>query len=259
MNRAGMGLVIVALLALGDTRAGAQEIRWYKDLASAKKAAQEKNLPLFIDVGTVHCYWCKQLDATTFRDAEVAKLVGDHFIPVKLDASKDPAWAQSMGINAYPTLVFTTPEGKQLHRENGYADAARMRGILTRLKPTVAKQDRSVANPPGDTAVSALLPLGGNSRLGEKKLPGLPSPEALGISVEPAPWVTVEIYPNMGELYSQMRAMDVMAVRVERLATGYKARIEIPSPTGKTRVLEGSGASENAALARALAGETRPR
>ena len=66
----------------------AQDIQWVSmDKAEEiQKASPEK--PLFIDVYTDWCGWCKQMDNTTFKDQEVVSFLNQYFIPVKFDAEQ---------------------------------------------------------------------------------------------------------------------------------------------------------------------------
>jgi thioredoxin-related protein len=102
----------------------AQEVPWRFDYNAARKEAKEKNKPIVLDFGIDGCSPCKQLDATTFRDPAVVKALTERFIPVKVNASRDPGLAQALGINSFPTLVFAAPNGKILNQQDGYVDAA---------------------------------------------------------------------------------------------------------------------------------------
>src|SRR5688572_7937618 len=60
-------------------------IRWVSfEEAVALSEKNPKNL--FIDVYTDWCGWCKKMDATTFKDEEVAKFINTNFYAVKLNA-----------------------------------------------------------------------------------------------------------------------------------------------------------------------------
>jgi thioredoxin-related protein len=43
---------------------------------------------IFIDVYTDWCGWCKRMDASTFKDVEVIKLLNTYFYPVKFNAEQ---------------------------------------------------------------------------------------------------------------------------------------------------------------------------
>jgi thioredoxin-related protein len=114
----------ILLLACPISRAFAQEIAWRSDYAAARQEAQQKQRPLLLDFGTTNCFWCKRLDAVTFRDPTVSKLVREHFVAVKIDAEKDAELARLLRIESYPTLVFAAPDGKILGQHAGFMEPA---------------------------------------------------------------------------------------------------------------------------------------
>jgi thioredoxin-related protein len=129
-TKAIMGLA--ASLVLSVSAADAQEVRWWSDYNAARHEAKDKNLPLVIDFGTVNCTWCRKLDATTFRDPAVVKLLSERFIALRIDAAKDAPLAQMLGITSYPTLVFAAPDGKILGKNAGYVEVQRFTQQLER-------------------------------------------------------------------------------------------------------------------------------
>ena len=60
----------------------------------AREEALENNKPLLIDVGTDNCHWCKQLDATTFRDPAIAALVNERYVPLKVYGQNRRHWSK---------------------------------------------------------------------------------------------------------------------------------------------------------------------
>jgi uncharacterized protein YyaL (SSP411 family) len=129
----------------------AEEVPWRYDYNAARKEAKDRNKPIVLDFGTANCHWCKQLDASTFRDPAVIKALTEHVIPVKIDAGKEPELAQALGINSYPTLIFAAPNGKILGQQDGYIEAAAFSRQLDRL---FGSGDRSNSKP-SETNVQA--------------------------------------------------------------------------------------------------------
>lgn len=78
-----------------------------------KKAASEKKY-IFVDAYTTWCGPCKMLKLTTFRNKKTAAFFNERFINVSIDMEKGqgPALAGKWGVQAYPTLIIFTPEGK---------------------------------------------------------------------------------------------------------------------------------------------------
>jgi thioredoxin-related protein len=114
---------LVAVLLAGAP-AFADGIAWNQDYAKASKEAAETKRPMLLDFGTEGCVYCRKLDATTFRDPNVIRLIGERFIAVNIDGEREPRLTQAMHIDSYPTLVIASPDGKVLAMQAGYVDAA---------------------------------------------------------------------------------------------------------------------------------------
>ena len=76
----------------------------YNEVLAASKV---QNKPIFMDVYTNWCGWCKRLDYTTYLDPQGVKL--------------------KYGIHSYPRLIFLDSNGKALVTIEGYRDA---KGLL---------------------------------------------------------------------------------------------------------------------------------
>jgi len=111
----------------------AQEIPWRDDYNAARREAQEKSMPLVLDFGTESCFWCKKLEETTLRDPAVASLITERFIPLKVDARRNPELTEALRIQSFPTVVLAGPDGKILGTLEGYSDATRFHEHLQRL------------------------------------------------------------------------------------------------------------------------------
>jgi thioredoxin-related protein len=116
-----------------------QEVEWRQDYQKARQEAADKSRPLFIDLGTDNCFWCKQLDARTFKEPGVAAILNERFVPLKIDASRDPRLADALRVQNFPTLVFANSEGRILGYQEGFVEAAALKEVLERLAPAAAK------------------------------------------------------------------------------------------------------------------------
>ncbi len=131
------GLAWLALPSL----AAAEEVQWRSDYNTARKEAEKKGLPLVLDFGTENCFYCRKLDETTFRDPEVIRTMNEKFVPLKIDADREPTLTQALRIHLYPTLVLAGPDGKILGTMEGYQDAARFHENLQRALAAVTNPD----------------------------------------------------------------------------------------------------------------------
>ncbi|MGA8237692.1 MAG: thioredoxin domain-containing protein [Candidatus Sulfotelmatobacter sp.] len=100
-----------------------QPIRWHEWGEEAFAAAQRENKPMLLDIGAVWCHWCHVMDRESYDDAEVAAIVNEHFIAVKVDRDERPdidsryqaAVSAVSGQGGWPLTAFLTPDGKPFY------------------------------------------------------------------------------------------------------------------------------------------------
>jgi len=79
---------IVSFISLSFGMAGENETLDWISFEEAVQANETKPRKVFIDVYTDWCGWCKKMDATTFSDPRVAKVLGENFYTVKFNAEQ---------------------------------------------------------------------------------------------------------------------------------------------------------------------------
>lgn len=91
---------------------------WTSVLEQAKK----ENKIIFFDAYATWCGPCKMMDEQTYTDSQVAEFYNRNFINVKYDMEKGegPLLADRYYVNAYPNLIFISPEGILLHKAVGF-------------------------------------------------------------------------------------------------------------------------------------------
>ncbi len=102
----------------GGVQVTRDEIQWQPYSAEALQQARDLGKPVFIDFYADWCIPCKELDKFTFTDERVIAL-SRNFINLKADLTQfnDPeveALRQRFHIKGVPTLVFLTPDGKEI-------------------------------------------------------------------------------------------------------------------------------------------------
>jgi thioredoxin-related protein len=132
--------VLAAILALAGSL-HADDVRWRSDYNIARREAIEKDRPLILDFVTQNCFWCKKLDASTFRDPTIVTVLNDRFIPLKVDAEKDPLLAQALRVNLYPTLVLASADGKILGTLEGFVTPDKLIDHLQRALASVSNPE----------------------------------------------------------------------------------------------------------------------
>ncbi|MEQ8705138.1 MAG: DUF255 domain-containing protein [Phaeodactylibacter sp.] len=148
-------ILLLALLALSGCAAEGQdaeqeapeataEVTWL-ELSDALKQQRHQPKPIFIDLYTDWCRWCKVMDQKTFSDPEVTAYLEENFYPVKFNAEKAPpiningktfqlvstgrkslhslAYALMQGEISYPSYVILDDKQQTISRFKGFRDA----------------------------------------------------------------------------------------------------------------------------------------
>jgi uncharacterized protein YyaL (SSP411 family) len=100
-----------------------QPIHWHQWGEEAFTTAQRENKPMLLDIGAVWCHWCHVMDRESYDDAEIAAIVNEHFVAVKVDRDERPdidsryqAAVQAVsGQGGWPLTAFLTPDGKPFY------------------------------------------------------------------------------------------------------------------------------------------------
>lgn len=95
-------------------------VDWYPWGPEALGLAQEEGKPIFLSVGYSTCYWCHVMERQVFSDPEIAELMNQWFINIKVDREERPdldeiymtATHLLTGSGGWPNSVFLTPELK---------------------------------------------------------------------------------------------------------------------------------------------------
>ena len=100
-----------------------QPIHWHEWGEDAFATARRENKPMLLDIGAVWCHWCHVMDRESYDDPEVAKIINDNFIAVKVDRDERPdidsryqaAVGALTGQGGWPLTAFLTSEGKPFY------------------------------------------------------------------------------------------------------------------------------------------------
>ncbi len=95
-------------------------VDWYPWGEEAFERAKKENKPIFLSIGYSTCHWCHVMEHESFENEEIAKIMNENFIPIKVDREERPdldnvymsAVMATTGSGGWPLSVFLTPEGK---------------------------------------------------------------------------------------------------------------------------------------------------
>lgn len=96
-----------------------QPVQWLPWSQAAFDRAKHENKPVFLGIGAMWCHWCHVMDRENYEDPEIASLINENFVPVKVDRDEHPevdrryqaAVTAMIGEAGWPLTAFLTPEG----------------------------------------------------------------------------------------------------------------------------------------------------
>ena len=97
-----------------------QPIDWHEWGAAAFELAKSEDKPILLDIGAVWCHWCHVIDRESYENAEIAKIINEHFVAVKVDRDERPdvdsryqsAVTAISGQGGWPLTGFLLSDGK---------------------------------------------------------------------------------------------------------------------------------------------------
>ena len=129
-------LAIVAFLFLSSAfgfpwdNAPKNEISWSDNLRQALELSRQTGKPVLVHFFSDTCPPCKMMEKNTFPNPEVAATVQNSFIPVKLNANRNPREAQMFNVQGVPMDIVLTSDGQPIEMAVGGQDASRYSQFL---------------------------------------------------------------------------------------------------------------------------------
>ncbi|HKL99775.1 MAG TPA: thioredoxin domain-containing protein [Mobilitalea sp.] len=98
-------------------------VKWYPWGPEAFELAKRENKPIFLSIGYSTCHWCHVMAHECFEDDEVATLMNEHFISIKVDKEERPdidtvymtICQTTTGHGGWPLTILMTPEQKPFY------------------------------------------------------------------------------------------------------------------------------------------------
>ncbi len=95
-------------------------VDWYPWGEEAFERARKEDKPIFLSIGYSTCHWCHVMEHESFENAEIAAIMNEHFVCIKVDREQRPDVDQiymnavviTTGSGGWPLSIFLTPEGE---------------------------------------------------------------------------------------------------------------------------------------------------
>ncbi|KAI5651821.1 thioredoxin-like domain-containing protein [Phthorimaea operculella] len=93
-------------------------VQWYPWCQEAIDKAKQENKLIFLSVGYSTCHWCHVMEKESFENEEVAKVMNENYINIKVDREERPDIDRvymlfvmaTTGSGGWPMSVFLTPD-----------------------------------------------------------------------------------------------------------------------------------------------------
>ena len=145
-----------------------QPVQWHPWGEAAFARAQSEDKPILLDIGAVWCHWCHVMDRESYEDPEIAALINELYVAVKVDRDERPdvdaryqaAVSAISGQGGWPLTAFLTPDGRPyfggtyIPREDRYGRPGIAR-VLTALAQ-VWRERRDEALETASSAMAAI-------------------------------------------------------------------------------------------------------
>ena len=98
-------------------------VDWYAWGEEALERARSENKPILLSIGYSACHWCHVMERESFEDEDIASLMNQRFVSIKVDREERPdldaVYMQAVqmltGSGGWPMTVFLTPECKPFY------------------------------------------------------------------------------------------------------------------------------------------------
>ncbi len=120
-----LAILIVGAVSIVALRASAEDPKnhpvgwqaWGKDVF---ERAGRENRYIVLHMAAVWCHWCHVMEGTTYRDPAVLKLIGEKFIPVRVDQDSHPELSYRYEAWGWPATIMFDKDGNEIFRRQGY-------------------------------------------------------------------------------------------------------------------------------------------
>jgi len=140
-------------------------VDWHPWGDAALSKARAENKPILLSIGYSACHWCHVMEHESFENEDIARLMNENFVNIKVDREERPdldqiymnAVQMMTGQGGWPMTMFLTPEGVPFYGGTYFppADRYNMPGF-PRILASVAEAFRSQPDQVASTATAML-------------------------------------------------------------------------------------------------------
>ncbi len=132
-------------------------VDWYPWGEEAFQNAKRENKPIFLSIGYSTCHWCHVMEHESFENPEIAKILNEYFVSIKVDREERPdldnIYMQAVmaltGGGGWPMSLFLTPDKKPFFAGTYFPSESRwgqpgLKDVLISIKDSWQKNRNKV-------------------------------------------------------------------------------------------------------------------
>lgn len=124
-----------------------EELPWATFSPETFARAKAERKYIVLDGSAEWCHWCHVMEATTYHDPAVRKILDQHFIAVKVDVDSRPDVEERYGDYGWPATVMFAPDATEIGKYRGYIDPEKFKGILEEIVASGLAEKKADAKP----------------------------------------------------------------------------------------------------------------
>ena len=123
-------------------------VNWYPWCEEAFEKAEKEDKPIFLSIGYSTCHWCHVMERESFEDDEVARVLNENFVSIKVDREERPdidtiymdTCQLLTGHGGWPLTIFALPNKKPFYSGTYFSkeDSQYMDGLITLLNKIIS-------------------------------------------------------------------------------------------------------------------------
>jgi uncharacterized protein YyaL (SSP411 family) len=140
---------------------GKQQLNWQAWSDKVFADAKREHRFVLLDLEAVWCHWCHVMDANTYSDPVVIKLLRSHYIVVKADQDSRPDLSTRYEDFGWPATIVFDASGDEIVKRQGYLApdemASMLQAIIDDPSPGPSVQAAAKLTIPGNAILAAMV------------------------------------------------------------------------------------------------------
>ena len=125
--------LLIGCLAATASATNPSWIAWQRDEGQAFAQAAATGRPVLLYLEAVWCHWCHVMDAETYADEDVASLIAEHYVPLRIDQDSRPDLSARYRDIGWPATIIFDATGRELAKRQGYVPRDAMLPLLRQV------------------------------------------------------------------------------------------------------------------------------